>query len=402
MFFQHRTRLLSLLPSVLVAAIATWAIWTNSLHRLLNGRGMFPVYADLRSVTATADCILTDPSWSVASPTCDPFGREYNYPSFWAKSFALVRLGESRTEEIAVLMAGLLVLAFAIICLLTTPRAKPGFAIFVSTASLLAPPTWLAIERANIDILIFVILTIGVLLFLRGHIVVSAIVLGVDSVLKIFPIGAFLLFLSHRRKHPFPALLFLAIAGLGFAFLLPQFSTISSRTPQSPGNSFGAPLLFVGASEVFGLEVGTYVPRVLGLTVVITAVTIFFAAEYKIPKLSKLTTDTVSSIASDRIALALILPFGGSFAAAYLSGTNFDYRLIFLVPVAVGLAHACSFSGRLGRVLATTFALQSWLTFPTPVWVQVASDIAWTAIFPIFLLLLLRVTGETQSRLHSA
>lgn len=387
----------ALLPPALLAAIATWATWTDSLHHLLNGQGMFPVYADLRSVTATAECIIRDPSWTITSPTCDPFGREYNYPSFWAQSFALLRLDVSRTEEVAMLMMGLFILAFAIICFLVIGPSRRGFLLFSVSASAIAPPTWLAIERANIDLFIFVLMTFGALLWLRRRSLLSALVLAIASILKIFPVGSYLLFYQARDRHPYAPWLFLAVGIPGLLYLLPEVSSISRRTPQVPVNSFGAPLLFEGAAEALKLEWGAHAPRLLGVFLFVAIGAIFIFAESHRSRVAELMTTTVNDIAVDRVASVLILTFGGSFITAYVLGTNFDYRLVFAIPIVAGLARSSASGRSLGRGLAGAFVVQMWLTYPAPIWIEVASDLAWVALGPIFALIVFRVSCKMHS-----
>jgi hypothetical protein len=87
-------------------------------------------------------------------------------------------------------------------------------------------------------------------------------------------------------------------------------------------------------------------------------------------------------LADDGRAAALVAIPIGVFVTAYLAGTNWDYRLVFLLPAVAGFGRLASSGDVLARGLVVILVGQMWLTFLFPVPVQVASDLLWLGLAP--------------------
>jgi len=383
---------LALVPASLVVFIATWATINDSWHWLRVYHAFGAIYADLRQVTATADCVLSDAAWSVTSATCDPFGRPYNYPSFWARGFAVLGLGEDQTEQVAILMIGAFIAAVFAVSLLGVWLVRPLVPIVCVTAAAVAPPTWLALERGNIDIVVFAAVVFGALLSLLRRSWLSAIVFAIASIAKIFPAGAALILLRDRRQHPRSVWLFLALVTSGFALIVSELPLISQRTPQPTGAAFGSSIFFLGVWNRLGFPFVSLAPRLLGVILFagVLLVLVLLAARFSGVKFA--VAETVEGISRDRISATLVLSGGGPLICAYLLGANFDYRLVFAIPLVAGLARAAKHTRVPASLLLPALIAQLWLTYPTPIWIQRFSDLVWIVLAPFLALVLLRVT----------
>ena len=388
-----KTAGLALIPSSLVFLIATWATITDSWHWLQVYHAFGATYADLRQVTATADCILSDASWSIASATCDPFGRGYNYPSLWARGFAVLGLGEAQTEAVAVAMVIVFALVVFVVSLLSTYLVRPFVPIVSVTTAAVAPPTWLALERGNIDVFVFAAVVAGALLSLLHKSGLSAILFAIASVLKIYPLGAVLVLLRDRRRHPWSVGIFLALTTVGFALIVRELLLISERTPQPIASAFGAPVLLKTGWLRMDLPAGSLIPQLLGALIFVGVLLLLMGLAARIKGISESVATAVQAISRDRISTTLVLSGGGPLILSYILSANFDYRLIFAIPLVAGLARVAVQEINVIRVLLLALVIQLWLTYVTPILVQRLSDLLWMVLAPCVAFLLVRIMG---------
>lgn len=388
------------LPALLVGMIAIWAVVNDSWKWLRVTHAFGSTYADLRQVTATASCIIADPSWTMESATCDPFGRAYNYPSLWARGFAALGLGTGSTEAIAEAFIALFVAALFVISLLSMWPSRRGLPVLGVALAAVAPPTWLALERGNIDVLVFVVVVLAILASIRDKRSASAVLLAVGGLAKIFPAGAGLILLRDREEHPRAFLLFVGLMAFGSAFVVAELPLINRRTPQPTDAAYGAALLFQSAWKHVNLLNWSVAPRLLGIVLFAIVLLAYVALlRFRPSRSTRAITDAIESLARDRIALTLVLAGGGPLIVSYLVGTNFDYRLIFGIPLVAGL-------GRIGIrgvgpavLLMGSVIMQMWLTYPVPTSIQQVSDFAWVFVAPaIGLVMLALIVPEMMSK----
>lgn len=320
-------------PALLLAVVSMWA-YSNSRWDALGVAELSPNFGDLRLVTATADCVDADPGWNMDSPTCDPYGRAWNYPSVWARSFAVLGLGIDRTEEVGVaLVLGFCAACAALSWLVSRPRLHAASAI-AGALAVLSPAGWLALERGNTDLLIFVVLTIAIVLAARGHDTAAVPFLAFAGSWKVFPIGGALGVVRGLRQTGLYALLFLLTGGFA---LLWEFPAIVDRTQRSTGSSYGVTvvpeelLAHLGVHGRAGAFVIGYLFLAAGIALVLRVDGV----------LRRRGIDGVASTSADVDADAasrtMLLVAAGTFLFSYLTGSNWDYRLIFLVPCVLAL-----------------------------------------------------------------
>ena len=335
-FFMQR--LLSLIRTRLpvVAAVAFVAIVLGmGVHRHGTLRLAFRAFrvdssvsfADTRTVTNSIDCLLSgqDP-YTVRS--FDLQNRVYNYPPIWLGLRYFGVTGQSTN-----LMAGIMTAIFIIALLfLFSVRSWAG-AILVFLA-LISRPILFAIERGNIDLIIFSLLVFGFFLIERQRKevkgVYEAVLIIVLVVLKLFPIAAVVVFIRNRRG----LLTSLAVAALSIAaFLITsgrKVPLILRNTPQMKYFSYGAyPALAAIVSQIsptLGKAVDEH-HGIASLTAIFLAcLAVAVGTRYR-QRLYRFLPDLNFDTAIGCIAISCLAIYLFSF----VSGASFEYRLIFLL-----------------------------------------------------------------------
>jgi hypothetical protein len=161
-------------PALILSGGVAWGTTIGS-WAWLSGSDYQPDFSDLKQITATAGCASTDPSWSLASETCDPNGRAYNYPSIWARGFSALGLDLADTEWLGFSLFLILLVTVVLMGVLvrgawgpTLPIQQRFFAATIWILSCVSAPYWLAIDRGNTDLLILAIVTLSCLLTIRS------------------------------------------------------------------------------------------------------------------------------------------------------------------------------------------------------------------------------------------
>ena len=172
-------------------------------------------------------------------------------------SYGPVWLGLAYTglaaRHTAVFGAALVVGFLAALYSFLAPR-NMGQALLV-TGVLCSPPVLLLVERGNLDLLVFCLLTLGVWLialgdrgcfFWGGY---AALLFA--CLLKYYPVAAFSVYL--RRRPAFGRLAAIGLISLAafasYAWLLPEVGYGLRTAPRPGGNAFGARVVFLGVAS---------------------------------------------------------------------------------------------------------------------------------------------------------
>jgi len=282
---------------------------------------MNPRFGDLRLVTSAATCIQED-NWSLLGPTCDPFGRRFNYLPIWAESFAFLGLGESDTVAVG-LVFGFVVIAVLVIPLIMLIR-KGASLLDISLASLavLSPPVALQLERGNTEAVILFLAVIAALLVPRFP-QRAAGFLGLATGLKFIPIfTASVLLRRSSLLGSFSAfmLAFGAVVVLNAGDVL---YIIEAQEP--PGEYRFGPLLLIYHFVPVLLNFPRLWVLAAGVSLtLIPALLFWFVARREVRTIAEAIGNTTT-------AGSLALVGGLVFMGTYFSGSRYDYSQIFLV-----------------------------------------------------------------------
>ena len=328
-------------------------------------------FVDLRSVTSSWDCEHRGIEAFPNNP-CDPFHRPANYPRVWTR-LGVFGLGEGDTEPLGIAIG---VVFFAAALAVAGPLTLAEGAVY--SVGLLAPATILGVERGNADLLMFALVVLGLLL-VRRFPWAGAAPIVLAGALKLFPAFALAPLVGLRRR--WPALLASVVVLAAYAAVtLNDIRTLRHVIPRVVVNPYGAGVVV----EALRLAHVSWVQS---------------TAEVRYVRLAVLALGLLLALALLRVRRSVSAPEGAGselrldafwaggavYLGTYVFGSNFDYRLAFLllcVPqlcawVRRGGAPAPLPAAALGALLLTLwlssaqpplpFGLQTWyvkLAFP--------------------------------------
>jgi hypothetical protein len=291
-----------------------------------------PLFTDTRTVTDSIDCVLAGKDPYVVN-TFDPWRRVYNYPPIWLE---LRHLGiTSRSSNFIGTM-----MAFATAAtLLFLFNARTLISAALIFFAVISPAVLFAVERGNIDQIMFFLLVFGLVLidhqresikpFLKGLLIV------VLTVLKIYPVAAVAIFVRNRKG--IPAAILTAVLSLAALLLTAGHSlaAIFENTPRDSLMTFGAIPFFLSInSPTFHRLVPMIQTHYNGASfgAILLSVPAMLAGAALGGRLDRFLPPIDRQSARGTIAIAGL----AIFCFTFILGSNYDYRLIFLLP---GLAY---------------------------------------------------------------
>ena len=293
--------------------------------------GVHPIgrsFADLRSVTSSWDC---ERRGITAFPTnpCDPFHRPANYPRMWTQA-GHIGFGEHDTVALGIALG---VLFFLAALAAAGPLTLGEGAVY--SAALLAPATLLGVERGNVDLLMFALVVVGLLLVRRSP-WAGALPIVLAAVLKLFP--AFALAVLVRRRERWPAALASVVLLVVYvAATLSDIRTLRHVIPRVVVDSYGAGVI-VEALRLHHLQWVQSAAEVRYVRVAILALGVALALAFVLRRRSEQGE-------LDEKRLDAFWAGAGVYVGTYVFGSNFDYRLAFLVLCVPQLCTWCRRGG---------------------------------------------------------
>jgi hypothetical protein len=295
--------------------------------RMLRLDATSPELADTHTVTNSIDCLLQgqDP-YFVRS--FDPLHRVYNYPPIWLDLRYLGVTSRSTTMVEAVMLTMFLA---ALLLVFETRRWFAGILIFFA---LVSRPILSAVERGNTDLVIFSLMVFGFFLAERRSARVRSLLQGglivLLTVLKIYPVVAVAVFVRNRRG----LLLALGVAILSVAALVltsgHRLPLILANTPQILNYSYGAVPASIGPIRHVSRPFGDYIyyhQVVATLGALVIAFVSAAAGTIGFRRLRRVLPELDLDRALGCIAVSGLTIYCFTFAR----GSNFEYRLIFLL-----------------------------------------------------------------------
>lgn len=275
---------------------------------------MTPHFADVRVITHGAEAHAQGLDPLINNPS-DPWHRRMNYPRVWQLLY-LLGINESHTTLI-----GLAIIAsFWIGISLLLPNATNSTLALVFAAAV-SPAALLGMERANIDLFIFLLVVLSILAIQRSN-AWAMVALMAGFVLKLFPLFGWVILLKlDASKIRRPVFL---LAGLAALYLFATFSDILliiEGTPRAAFFSYGMNVCWMALAEE-NAAVGKII-HLLSWFLVALILGLSFSALWRNGPAIK-DTDTPMHLDAFRAG-------AGIYAGTFLIGNNWDYRLIFLI-----------------------------------------------------------------------
>jgi len=295
------------LAPLLILYIALASDWVSTWEAFAVP-SMRPPFMDLCAITSGVkvqqqggDPLLDNPE--------DPWHRPLPYPRIWVHLFSWLGIRESHTRILGITFCVLYLICIS--WLILKFESSLGAILFVIAALSAAP--LLALERGNIDLFIFFLLFLGCITtnrFLKSGVFLAA------TVLKVYPIAAQAVDVIRRPLKENRVAITAAVAAAAiWIWKWRELSAIRRAAPVSTTLAFGMLTLKAQAEYLSG--------ALLAISLVACAVILAMAWIAR-PNLD-------GAIRSSRFG-ELFLIFGGVYAFTFAVGSNYNYRLIFLVP----------------------------------------------------------------------
>jgi hypothetical protein len=297
------------------------AVWGIDIWPRLGVPSGPSLFFDTRNLTAALECRRLGFDPLVESP-CDPWGRPLNYPRVWLV-LRFLGLDQSHTVVLALLFIALF---FGSVYLLMG-RISLGRGVVVAVA-LCSPSVMFAVERANLDIVVFTLMVVAVLVWRmrsRWGESVSPLVVLLGATGKIYPVFALPAYLFLRRRAAAVVAVLCAAVFVVYAIVtIGDIQAVARIAPQGQHHAFGVRIL---PAAIYHLVVpdrwqgGLFTKQLLAIVPLLVAgPLIWLAGRRRRPE------PDVSADSWTRLAFYLgSLIFLGTFAV----GNNFDYRLVF-------------------------------------------------------------------------
>jgi hypothetical protein len=305
-----------------VVAVPRW-LWHFDIWPRLGVPSGPSLFFDTRNLTAALECRRLGFDPLVESP-CDPWGRPLNYPRVWL-ALRWLGLNQSHTVPLALFFIALFLGAIFLI----VGRVSLGRGVLIAVA-VCSPSVMFAIERANMDIVVFTLLVLAVLAWGahgRWASVTSPMVVLLAATAKIYPVFALPAYLFLRRRTAaITALGCVAAFGVYAIVTIDDIQAVAAVAPQGVDHAFGARILPAAIYHLFTPERwqgGLFTKQLLVIIPLLAvAPLVWFPGRRRLPDPDEGADSPV------RLAFYLgSLVFLGTFAI----GNSFDYRLVFLL-----------------------------------------------------------------------
>lgn len=309
------------------------------------------LFNDSRVITAGAESYYLGFDPLLDNPMM-PTKNVMNYPRIW--HFLLFwGLNQDHTILFGMVLVVLYLIGLSIA--MSVGSRSLGWILVAFCAA--SPASLLAIERGNVDLLIFFFLVVAVV-FLARFPIWSAGLLVFSTMLKLFPVFCLPVILIRvgGRKGWLIFGLSLVVCAAYFAIIHSDLLLINAGTPRPLDLAYGKNVLFGALSNFLNKNLDWW----SWLAFFVAFSSSYFVGKYWI----KIGPQELSSLEGSSLFV------GGSFiyAGTFLIGNNWDYRLVFLIltiPCVVSLICVArhSLSKRLMWVYVSAVILLFWYLF---------------------------------------
>jgi hypothetical protein len=322
--------------SIVVACVSLYlslvgllrTVWNVDIWPWLGVTSGPSLFFDARNVAAAVECNRLGNDPLVDNP-CDPWDRVMFYPRVW-----LVLRWTGLEQRHTVLLGVVIVTVFLLLLLLLLGRLSAVEGMVVA-AAVCSPAVMFAVERANMDLVIFSGLALAAVVWRRGSAWAEYFAVGLVllmAVAKLYPAVALLAFLPARRRGTRTAAVAALLVFAAYVVATREdVATISDTATQGQYYSYGARILLGRLYHtVVGEQWGGSRVAAQGL-VLLAALVVALALWLWLRRRSHRAREQVPvPETSDLIAFR----FGALiYVGTFVVGNNFDYRLVFLLLV---------------------------------------------------------------------
>jgi hypothetical protein len=312
-------------------------LWLSGAHSLyfgaLHALGVEPFsfpFLDTHAVLSAAECGRQGIEVYLSNP-CDALARPHAYSPLW---LAIVpgSLGTSATGRVGASLDLLFLLSLSVVL-----RPRTAGELFILGAAAVSPMTVYALERANNDLAVFLLVICGAILFTapRPFRLFSYGLFVAAGLLKYYPFALLLLAVREARRDGLvvAGTVILALGFFAVAFY-PELSLAAASIPAGASfftDAFSARNLPFGFAEALGKGFSRIV-----IAVSLLATLSGLAVARMLRTVRLLGREQLDWTASE----AQFLVVGGLLVAAcFFAGQNIGYRGVMLLPALSGLVY---------------------------------------------------------------
>jgi hypothetical protein len=313
----------ALIGAIALAAIASLTGW-DATWRSMGVTPLSPHFFDMHAVTDHAAC-ATQQYDTYELNACDQISK-FNYPPIW---LWLGYLGVDRTD------AGWLSIVSSALALAITAalfKGRPAIDGIAASLAILSPSVLMGVERGNIDLVIYTLVGLAALTFKETVVVRSfwtALLVLLAVVLKLYPIFCVALAVTLDRRGIFFAIILVAGSIIYFYDIADYLPVIRSNTPTSFMVSYGYKVIFLGFDHLRA-EAGRQALNLADTWLAIGLAAGVLVMGAALGAACALRCEPFCVITKATPGVAFL--FGsGIYCGTYLLGTNFIYRLMFLL-----------------------------------------------------------------------
>ena len=373
------------LVPVFIFTLAFSSGWVST-WRSLGVPSLTPQFLDLYVIPTGVETLHKGGDPLVANWT-DPYHRTMNYPRVWLYLFSVARITRDKITAVALLLCAIFLTCMSFLIARTTHVID---SVIILATSLSVAPLF-AIERGNIDLFVFSLVFLACIVT-NNHLKSAIFVMA--GILKFFPVAGMLCEAIRRptRKRTL-AILLTALVVLLILVQWRDFGLIRHSTPVSRRLSYGVLSL---EEELLheSLQLGTTLLRfgwVFGLACWASCVATIIHVWNK-------PNEPDDPVLDPRQA-EMFYVFGGIYVSTYAVGSNWDYRLIFLLPTlpfAIEMARRARHKEWAIAYLALVFVAENSAGFDA----SGGTHVGHIATFALFLMLAAILTRQTRNLLH--
>jgi hypothetical protein len=246
-----------------------------------------------------------------------------NYPRIWHILFA-TGINQSHAYLIGSIFAILFLIGVGIFWF---SREFDNLTYFILSILILSPPVILGIERGNIEMVIFFVLAAALIIYYYSSISTVLLVIFA-SFLKLYPVFAFAVLLKEQKKKFWVLFITACVICISYVlFTLDDLKQIYLIQPQNPKSSYGLNVFWMGLTHprILNLQLSHNVIMAFKVFSYISVIAIFIGA-----LIFSLRTYNSNMFYQGKHLDAFRVG-AGIYIGCFLLGTNYDYRLIFLI-----------------------------------------------------------------------
>ena len=260
------------------------------------------------------------------------------------------------------------------------------FAQVILFLGLISPSVWLIMERANFDTLIYLMVFLSSILFLRNFEVISVFCLFLSAIFKFYTLPLLIIPVILSKR------IYIKLLGIGALFLgtiviLSDFNRMTGVIVQAGYNHFGMKIIGNYLGKI-GVNLNIFSAYFLGAFLFLCCVLFVIYILYKFEPLLLQRLSFLEPIKT------LYIFMSSTFLLCFVAGLSVDYRLIFYLVSAPFLITLLK--SRLRFFVSGWFIIGAWLCYPSGIF-QTVGDLTLELVAALQIIILLSFLFSRKS-----